>query len=145
MVCAPSLVPQKSGDRVKTDQCDARKLARCFSNGDLTAVYVPHEEDEAIRDLCRLRTSIRKDLTSAKLRLKSFLLRYGKPYPTSNQWGPPFFKWLAGVRFEQPAHYMALEEMKQSLEEGQARQIRIEKYLREALELWRMKPVIEAL
>src|SRR5215831_4056826 len=75
-VVAPSLIPKKAGDRVKTDRRDALQLARLMRSGDLTPVYVPKVEDEAIRDLCRAREDVLRDLKAAKLRLKAFLLRH---------------------------------------------------------------------
>jgi transposase len=75
-VVAPSLIPKKAGDRVKTDRRDAVQLARLMRSGDLTRVYVPSVEDEAIRDLCRAREDALRDLKAAKLRLKAFLLRH---------------------------------------------------------------------
>jgi transposase len=74
-VVAPSLIPKRPGDRVKTDRRDAVELARLLRSGDLTRVYVPSVEDEAVRDLCRARDAARVTLKAAKLRLKSFLLR----------------------------------------------------------------------
>ncbi len=74
-VVAPSLIPKKPGDKVKTDRRDAVELARLLRSGDLTRVYVPTVEDEALRDLCRARDAARLTLKNAKLRLKSFLLR----------------------------------------------------------------------
>ena len=78
-VVAPSLIPKKPGDKVKTDRRDAVDLARLLRSGDLTRVYVPTVEDEAIRDLCRARDAARITLKNAKLRLKAFLLRLGLP------------------------------------------------------------------
>lgn len=79
-VVAPSLIPRKAGDKVKTDRRDAVTLARLLRSGDLTAVYVPSVEDEALRDLCRARDAARLTMKNAKLRLKSFLLRLGHHY-----------------------------------------------------------------
>jgi transposase len=77
MVVAPSLIPQKPGERVKTDRRDAAQLARLLRSGDLTSIYVPTIEDEAVRDLSRARAAAIGVLKDAKLRLKSFLLRHG--------------------------------------------------------------------
>jgi transposase len=79
-VVAPSLIPKKPGDKVKTDRRDAVELARLLRSGDLTRVYVPTVDDEALRDLCRARDAARLTLKNAKLRLKSFLLRLGLHY-----------------------------------------------------------------
>jgi transposase len=74
-VVAPSCIPQKASDRVKTDRRDAMQLARLLRSGDLTSVYIPSIEDEAIRDVVRAREEVGKDLKAAKVRLKAFLLR----------------------------------------------------------------------
>ena len=79
-VVAPSLTPTRSGDRVKTDKRDARKLARLLRAGELTAVYIPEATDEAIRDLCRARTNAVDDRRRSRHRLKGFLLRHGYRY-----------------------------------------------------------------
>jgi transposase len=79
-VVAPSLIPKKPGDRVKTDRRDARQLARLMRSGDLTPVYVPAVDDEAIRDLSRAREETLRDLQAAKLRLKAFLRRHDIRY-----------------------------------------------------------------
>jgi transposase len=79
-VVAPSLIPKKAGDRVKTDRREAMQLARLMRSGDLTPVYVPTVEDEAIRDLCRAREDAIRDLKAAKFRLKAFLLRHDIRY-----------------------------------------------------------------
>ena len=76
-VVAPSLIPRKPGDKVKTDRRDAVELARLLRSGDLTPVYVPTVDDEALRDLCRARDAARLTMKNAKLRLKAFLLRLG--------------------------------------------------------------------
>ena len=88
-VVAPSLIPKKPGDRVKTNRRDAIKLARLMRSGDLTPVYVPQVEDEAIRDLCRAREDAIRDLKTAKFRLKAFLLRHDIRYTGRATWSPP--------------------------------------------------------
>ncbi len=85
-VIAPSLIPKRPGDRVKNDRRDAVEIARLLRSDDLTRVHVPSVEDEAIRDLCRARDAARVTLKAAKLRLKSFLLRF----PTSATWPKSF-------------------------------------------------------
>jgi transposase len=81
-VVAPTLVPIKAGDRVKTDRRDAEKLARCYRSGDLTAVWIPDEGSEALRDLVRAREAAKQDQTRARHRLSKFLLRSGQRPPT---------------------------------------------------------------
>jgi transposase len=88
MVCAPSLIPKKPGERVKTDRRDAVKLVRSLRAGDLSAVYVPSVEDEAFRDLSRAWVNAKDDLKRARQRLKAFLLSHGVRYSGRADWGP---------------------------------------------------------
>jgi transposase len=94
---APSLIPQKAGDWVKTDRRDARQLARLMRSGDLTPVSVATVEDEAIRDLCRAREDVLRDLKATKLRPKAFLLRHDLRYTGQATWGPAHLRWLSEV------------------------------------------------
>src|SRR5215475_4291385 len=87
-VVAPSLIPKKAGDRVKTNRRDAVKLARLLRSGDLTPVYVPKVEDEAIRDLSRAREDVIRDLKAAKFQLKDFRLRHDIRYTGRATWSP---------------------------------------------------------
>jgi transposase len=104
-VVAPTLVPVKPGDRVKTDQRDALKLARCFRAGDLTSVWVPSQAHEALRDLVRARESAKKDQLRARHRLGKFLLRHGRRPGEHGKtpWGTLHMEWLRGVTFDHPA------------------------------------------
>ena len=86
IVVAPSMTPTRSGDRVKTDKRDARKLARLLRSGELTAVYIPESTDEAMRDLCRAHTDAVDDLRRSRHRLKAFLLRHGYRYTGKSSW-----------------------------------------------------------
>jgi Transposase len=97
-VVAPSLIPQKPGDRVKTDRRDAAKLARLLRAGELTPIGVPTEDQEAVRDLVRAREAARRARTDARHRLTKFLLRHGHRYHASN-WTGQFWKWVNGVVF----------------------------------------------
>jgi transposase len=103
-VVAPTLVPVKAGDRVKTDRRDAEKLARCYRSGDLTAVWVPDEGSEALRDLVRAREAAKQDQLRARHRLSKFLLRSGQRPPTGvRPWTRPYLIWVAQLRFTQMA------------------------------------------
>jgi transposase len=103
-VVAPTLVPVKAGDRVKTDRRDATKLARCYRAGDLTAVWVPDAAHEALRDLVRAREAAKKDQLRARHRLGKFLLRHGRrPASKMTPWSDRHLRWLRQVHFEQPA------------------------------------------
>jgi transposase len=103
-VVAPTLVPIKAGDRVKTDRRDALKLARAYRAGDLTAVWVPTAADEALRDLVRAREAAKKDQLRARHRLAKFLLRHGRMRPTGMRaWTQRHEGWLAQQRFAHAA------------------------------------------
>lgn len=86
-IVAPSLIPRKPGERIKTDRRDAVKLARLLRAGELTAIFVPTIEQEAVRDLVRARDDVRKDRTAARLRLGTFLLRHGRHFTEASRWG----------------------------------------------------------
>jgi transposase len=92
---APSLIPQKPGDRVKTDRRDAVQLARRARSGDLTAVEVPTGEDDALRELTRAREDTLRALQSAQVRLKAFWLRHDIRYTGRAPWGPAHRRWLS--------------------------------------------------
>jgi transposase len=100
-VIAPSLIPRKPGDRVKTDRRDAAKLARLHRAGELTPIGVPTEEQEAVRDLVRAREDARRARTDARHRLTKFLLRHGLRFPACN-WTVKFWTWLKGQSFARP-------------------------------------------
>jgi len=101
-VVAPSLIPQKPGERIKTDRRDAAKLARLLRSGDLTPITVPTEDQEAVRDLVRAREAARRARTDARHRLTKFLLRHGHRHDASN-WTLQFWKWVNKVTFTHPA------------------------------------------
>lgn len=134
-VIAPSLVPVKSGDRVKTDRRDAEKLARALRAGDLTAVFVPSAEHEALRDLVRAREAAKTDELRARHRVSKFLLRYGK-YPPAGcrAWSLTWWRWLRTVKFEHAAQSAATLDYVNELEHQTARVERLEKGIDEAVE-----------
>src|SRR5437762_4858563 len=108
-VVAPSLVPVKAGDRVKTDQRDAEKLARSYRAGDLTPVWVPDAEHEALRDLVRAREAAKKDKLRARHRLGKFLLRHGRRPPTGmTAWTQRHLTWVKTVHFAHAAQEATL-------------------------------------
>lgn len=144
-VVAPSLIPRKAGDRVKTDRRDAATLVRVMRAGDLTPVYVPRPEDEAIRDISRAREDAVKDLKSAKFRLKSFLLRQDIRYEGKANWGPAHLRWLASVVCQTPAQQIVFQEYVRAVQERHERSQRLEAELRDYVATWRMRPVVEAI
>jgi transposase len=144
-VVAPSLIPKKAGDRVKTDRRDAMQLARLMRSGDLTPVYVPAVDDEAIRDLSRAREDTLHDLKAAKLRLKSFLLRHDIRYTGQANWSPAHLRWLSEVVCPTPAQQIVFQEYVHTVTEQTARLHRLECELHEQVQTWRLAPVVEAL
>jgi transposase len=144
-VVAPSLIPRKAGDRVKTDRRDAVQLARLMRSGDLTPVYVPTVEDEAIRDLSRAREDAIRDLKAAKFRLKAFLLRHDIRSTGRATWGPAHLRWLSEVVCPTPAQQSVFQEYVRAVTEHTERLQRLEHELHEQVKAWRLHPVIEAL
>jgi transposase len=144
-VVAPSLIPKKAGDRVKTDRRDAIQLARLMRSGALTPVYVPTVEDEAIRDLCRAREDAIADRKAAKFRLKAFLLRHDIRYTGQATWGPAHLRWLSEVVCPTPAQQIVFQEYVRAVTEHTERLPRLEQELQEHVKSWRLHPVVEAL
>jgi transposase len=144
-VVAPSLIPKKAGDRVKTDRRDAVQLARLARSGDLTAVYVPKVEDEAIRDLTRARENTISDLKDTKFRLKAFLLRHDIRYTGRANWSPAHLRWLSEVVCPTPAQQIVFQEYVRAVNEHTERLQRLEQELQEQVKSWRLHPVVEAL
>ncbi|HSF32086.1 MAG TPA: IS110 family transposase [Candidatus Tectomicrobia bacterium] len=144
-VVAPSLIPKRPGDRVKPDRRDAVQLARLARSGDLTAVYVPKVEDEAIRDLTRAREDALSDLKDAKFRLKAFLLRQDIRYVGRANWGPAHLRWLAEVGCPTPAQPIVFQEYVRAVHAHTERLQRLEQELQDHVKAWRLNPVVEAL
>jgi transposase len=144
-VVAPSLIPQKAGDRVKTDRRDAVQLARLMRSGDLTPVYVPEVEDEAIRDLSRAREDAICDLKAAKLRLKAFLRRHDIRYAGRATWGSAHLRWLSEVVCPTPAQQIVFQEYVRTVTEHTERLQRLEHELQDQVKAWRLAPVVDAL
>jgi transposase len=117
MVCAPSLIPRKPGERVKTDRRDAVKLVRSLRAGDLSAVYVPTVDDEAFRDLARAWVSAKDDLKRARQRLKAFLLSHGVRYAGRADWGPAHRRWLSAFSFDSLWQQLAFDELRRTIED----------------------------
>ena len=145
LVVAPSLIPRKPGDRVKTDRRDALTLARLLRSGDLTSIYVPGVEDEALRDLSRGREDAMQDLKRSKRRLKSFLLRHDIRYEGRATWNPAHLRWLAGVVCPTPVQQIVFQEYVRAVTEQQERVQRLETELHAAVKSWRRYPVVEAI
>src|ERR1700689_3963783 len=146
---APSLIPTKAGDRVKTDRRDAERLARCYRAGELTAVWVPDEQHEALRDLVRAREAAKQDQLRHRHQLGKFLLRHGKrPIDAGTPWTEKYLNWIRiHVRFEQPALEATLADYLHEVEHAAERIIRLEQCIEEAVAQAapEMRAVIEAL
>ena len=147
-VIAPSLIPVKSGDRIKTDRRDAEKLARALRAGDLTSVFVPSAEHEALRDLVRAREAAKTDELRARHRLAKYLLRYGK-YPPAGcrAWTLTWWRWLRTLTFEHALQNTTVLDYTNELEHQTARVERLEKNIDDAIESApkEMKAIVAAL
>jgi transposase len=148
-VIAPSLIPKKAGDRVKTDRRDAEKLARCYRAGELTAVWVPDEAHEALRDLVRAREAAKKDQLRHRHRLGKFLLRHGKrPTDAGKAWTQKYVNWIRiHVRFDQPALDATLAHYLEEVDHIAERIAKLEQAIDEAIAQAppEIRAVIEAL
>lgn len=147
-VIAPSLVPSKAGDRVKTDRRDAEKLAKCYRAGELTAVWVPDEAHEALRDLVRAREAAKKDQLKARRRLGKFLLRHGRRPEGLKAWTKQYMEWIGiHVRFSQPALEATLQDYMDEVKHVAQRIVKLEKAIDEAVRTApaEIRAVIEAL
>jgi transposase len=148
-VIAPSLIPTKAGDRVKTDRRDAERLARCYRAGELTAVWVPDAAHEALRDLVRAREAAKKDQLRHRHRLGKFLLRHGKrPTEAGEKWTKKYLNWIRiHARFDHPALEATVSHYLQEVEHAAERIIQLEKAIDEAVAQAspEIRAVIEAL
>ena len=144
-VIAPSLIPTKASDRVKTDRRDARQLARLFRAGELTAIYVPDEEDEAVRDLVRARDRAMVDQRRARQRLKGFLLRLGHRYLGKGNWSLAHLRYLADLKLSHAAQQIAFQEYVEAITVASERLERLTKAVEAALPSWKREPVVRAL
>jgi transposase len=144
VVVAPSLIPRKPGDRIKTDRRDAINLAKLHRAGELTAVWVPDQAHEAVRDLVRARLAAVRTLRQARQQLSGFLLRHGHHY-NRPAWTLMHRRWLAGLRFEQPIHHIVLEDCIATVEAARGRRDRLEAHIEAALPDWSLAPVVRAL
>lgn len=145
IVVAPSRTPQPAGHRQKTDRRDAIMLARLHRAGELTGIHVPDAVDESIRDLTRARADAVHDLTRAKQRLKSFLLRQGYRYKGKANWSAPHQRYLRELVLPLPALKSVLEEYLLAIDQSVQRVQRLEELIEVQVPRWRMYPAVEAL
>src|SRR5215203_1770350 len=143
-VIAPSLIPKRPGERVKTNRRDAVTLARLHRAGELTRIWVPDPGHEAVRELVRAREAAMADLRTKRQHLQSFLLRHGRIYRGSRPWTQVHARWLSNLSFEHPAQYLVLREYRQAIDDAEARLERLTQQVAEVVSSWSMVPVVEA-
>lgn len=144
-VIAPSLIPTRPSDRVKTDRRDASQLARLYRSGELTPIYVPDEEDEAVRDLVRGRERAVIDQRRARQRLKGFLLRLGHRYSQPANWSTAHLAYLAKIKFSHPAQQFVFQEYVEAITVATERLERLTKAVEAALPGWKWEKEVRAL
>ncbi len=144
-VVSPANIAKAANDRVKTDKRDAAMLARALKNADITPIYVPEPDDEAIRDLARARDTAMNDLKKAKQRIKMFLLRNHIRYGGSERWGPKHRRWLTELILPHPAQQIVMQECISTLNERYARLNRLDNELKHQVQRWRYFPVVKTL
>ena len=145
LVVAPSLIPKKPGDRVKTNRRDALDLARQLRAGELTAVWVPDERHEAMRDLTRAREAAVEDLRGKRQQVSSFLLRQGLHYAGKKTWTKAHMMWLASQKLGHAEQRIAFEEMLLAIRQAVERIARLEEAIRAAVPDWSLCEVVTAL
>ena len=144
-VVAPSLIPRKPGDRIKTNRRDALGLVKLLRAGELTAVWVPDPHHEAMRDLTRARESAVEDLRSKRQQVSAFLLRLGRHYPGKKSWSKLHMSWLASQKLDHAEQRIAFEEMLLALRQAQDRIARLEEAIRAAVPDWSLAGMVTAL
>jgi transposase len=145
MVAAPTLIPRKPGDRVKTNRRDAVALARLLRAGELTPVWVPDEGHEAMRDLVRARSGAVETLRVHRQQVSAFMLKHGRVFPRKTAWGARHLRWLQEQSFDHPAHQIALQEMVEVVRISKERVERLETAIEEFMPTWSLAPVVAAL
>ena len=144
IVVAPSLIPVKTGDRVKTDRRDAVMLAKLHRAGELTPVWVPDAAHEAMRDLVRARATAMRVLGKARQHLQGFLLRHGRIYPGKKGWTVAYRRWLTTVRFHHPAQQIVFQDYVDAVSDAEARVERLTTQVADLLPTWSLAPIVEA-
>ena len=145
LVAAPSLIPTKPGDRVKTNRRDALSLAKLLRAGELTAVWVPDARHEAMRDLSRARGAAAEDLRRKRQQVSSFLLRHGLHYPAGRKtWSKSHMSWLSSQKLDHLEQRIAFEEMLFGVRQAQDRIGRLEQAIGAAVPEWSLAAVVTA-
>ncbi|NGM84798.1 IS110 family transposase [Paenibacillus sp. 7124] len=147
IVVAPSLIPKRAGDRVKTDRRDAIRLAQLHRAGELTSVYVPDRDTEALRDLVRAREDAKEDLHRARQRMIKFLLRHQISHPAhlKKRWTKSYKKWLGALKFERSAEHYVFQDYLQVVLESEQRLERLEQEMARQSDAAPQTEVIQAL
>ncbi|HEV7512733.1 MAG TPA: IS110 family transposase [Candidatus Acidoferrum sp.] len=144
-VIAPSLIPKRAGDRVKTDRRDCLRLAELSRAGELRAVWIPDGADEAIRDVSRAREDAVNARTQARHQLKGFLLRHGLRYPGKSSWTKTYYRWLATLNFGEAGAQTAFTEYGLAVTAADDRVARLTEALGRSIVGWRFESVVAAL
>jgi transposase len=145
-VVAPSRIPRTPGERIKTDRRDALKLARLLRSGDLTAVWVPDQDQEMMRDLSRARDDMKGQERKARQQLNAFVLRHGHHWPRGkSRWTSVHYNWLESLRFERPWQQVTLQEYIGAVKAASARVAQLSNHLMQALPEWSLAPVVDSL
>jgi transposase len=144
-IVAPSLIPKKPGNRIKTDKCDALMLTELLKLGAINPIYVPEPEDEAVRDLSRARERSMKDLNDAKYQLKALLLRNNIRYDGTANWSMKHLRWLTEIILPHPAQQLVLQEAIQTVTERINRLKRLDNELIHHVKKWRYYPVVKGI
>jgi transposase len=145
-VVAPSLIPKKPGERIKTDRRDACKLARTLRNGDLTAVWVPDEEQEAMRDLTRARDDMKAQERKARQQLNAYVLRHGHAWPSNKtRWTQTHYNWLESLKFPHDWQQVVLQEYIDAVKAASQRVADITAQMERVLPQWSLAPLVDSL
>lgn len=145
VVIAPSKIPHQKGNRIKNDRRDCLSLARLHRAGELTPVYVPNEEDEALRDLVRAREDATRAVRAAKQQLGAFLLRHDVAYSGKSKWTKAHFNWLADLTMGHPAQQIVLQEYVDAVVDCCTRVERFTEQIRQQSQQSRLHGLIKAL
>ncbi len=145
IVVAPSMIPRKPGERIKTDRRNSEKLAVLHRSGDLTPVWIPDTTHEALRDLVRARVDASMHLMRARQQLLAFLLRHGRSYPTGKHWTQRHRSWLAGQKFEEHAHGIVFQDYLETVWTAQQRRDALIERISAMVGRWLLGPLVEAL
>lgn len=145
-VVAPSLIPRKPGERIKTDRRDAAKLAQMLRSGDLTAVWVPDQEQEAMRDLSRARDDFKVQERKARQQLNGFVLRHGHAWPSNKtRWTKTYYHWLGSLEFAHDWQQVVLQEYLDAAQAASQRVADITAQMERVLPQWSLAPVVDSL